>query len=212
MILGFTYLTMEMNFASLGVANYANTNLALAPIADIDIINSDQDCPDDFQKTSLGYWPGLDGGVDEAQDISSWKDYVFCIKRISKFNYNVHGKCDDGYNLCSKNLCVDESELCPISNLGFTESTSFEDNVTYTEFGGAFLRMERYHDARKLVSIEFTIGDEKPCVSSPMRFDQEDGVQNVPYYMDNVFAYGCVFGAEKDQVHLDSQNESDLYS
>eukprot|EP00330_Aristerostoma_sp_ATCC50986_P007868 CAMPEP_0114599994 /NCGR_PEP_ID=MMETSP0125-20121206/22489_1 /TAXON_ID=485358 ORGANISM="Aristerostoma sp., Strain ATCC 50986" /NCGR_SAMPLE_ID=MMETSP0125 /ASSEMBLY_ACC=CAM_ASM_000245 /LENGTH=197 /DNA_ID=CAMNT_0001807531 /DNA_START=1230 /DNA_END=1822 /DNA_ORIENTATION=+ len=197
MILGFTYLTMEMNFASLGVANYANTNLALAPIADIDIINSDQDCPDDFQKTSLGYWPGLDGGVDEAQDISSWKDY----KNVMTDTFYA-----------AKTFVLMNLSSALSSNLGFTESTSFEDNVTYTEFGGAFLRMERYHDARKLVSIEFTIGDEKPCVSSPMRFDQEDGVQNVPYYMDNVFAYGCVFGAEKDQVHLDSQNESDLYS
>lgn len=50
------------------------------------------------------------------QTINNWKGSVFCVIR-SKSMQTQNGGCLNSFKLCSKNTCVPNNEVCPITKL-----------------------------------------------------------------------------------------------
>lgn len=108
-----------------GIIDYITLNLQKKPITDI-LITTQQNCNQDYEPIDLFTWGGATQGCRDdprthgvrlcssgefkAIDISKWKQYKLCLKRLIIFTEKLHSSnCSQNMKECAQNLCVPSS-------------------------------------------------------------------------------------------------------
>ena len=138
--------TQPNNKISAGVVDYITLNLATPPIQDLQVVTNSK-CPAGFVLLELGRWPGTVAGCIEKgkperycnkieidsippRELYQWKQFQFCIKRNSDYDFGNIDTCKAGYKQCNSQLCVSVAEECPLTSVTMEDSNPVAPDTT----------------------------------------------------------------------------------
>jgi len=218
------YITLDVEkIPADAVIDYLQHNLNMHPITYIR--TTDTDCPENFEEVVLGNWPGVfsegDGKPGSGPiPLHFWRDEIFCIQRLENFKYTLD-ECPEGYKRCQPDLCIFESDICPITGIKFLKQLpdgvngdkpkeNYEREMYFQQgniaIGDKLYSIERNVDSHPIVDIQVSFYG-PPCYA----LDKIPQKKTPPYRTMRA-QYGCgEYGADTHTHLVDSMSEYDLY-